>query len=148
MLGVGEPETARVSIAILPTCGPLRRLELSRGGCAFCLGTTDCLAQGRVTQDIHLLVYYAANGEPTLPPTPLVLPMMMIALGHRWCQPHLAAKGLLGWHKSRRSLCPWPLAPRIPGMSSGSFTPAPPLCANTGWSKHGDPVFPHFWSFF
>ena len=24
----------------------------------------------------------------------------------------------------------------------------PPPCANTGLSKHGDPVFPHFWSFF
>ena len=24
----------------------------------------------------------------------------------------------------------------------------PPPCANTGLSKHGDPVLPHFWSFF
>ena len=29
-----------------------------------------------------------------------------------------------------------------------SELPPPPLCANTGLSKHGDPVFPHFWSFF
>ena len=28
-----------------------------------------------------------------------------------------------------------------------AYVPPPP-CANTGLSKHGDPVFPHFWSFF
>ena len=28
------------------------------------------------------------------------------------------------------------------------MVPSPPPCANTGLSKHGDPVFPHFWSFF
>ena len=27
-----------------------------------------------------------------------------------------------------------------------NYPPPPHLCANTGLSKHGDPVFPHFWS--
>ena len=34
------------------------------------------------------------------------------------------------------------------GQGGGQAMYPPPPCANTGLSKHGDPVFPHFWSFF
>ena len=36
------------------------------------------------------------------------------------------------------------LLPLLRIHASGCCTP----CPNTGLSKHGDPVFPHFWAFF
>ena len=48
---------------------------------------------------------------------------------------------------------PWAYAPPVAGGFPGGSrkryrTAPPPPCVNTGLSKHGDPVFPHFWSFF